>query len=154
MIICNVISDNCCFRGLNISDCNIKIGTMEGSGSSVKHDEQQGDCVSDEGKLRDHLVRAFDDAMKKEPLSDATDSVDDKTEAGVKVEGAAGYITGCGDRGALSSSEEEEEEMLSASSTLSRTQRKVFQHFPLFSLLFCSGSLHLYRQRRFGHRYD
>ena len=121
-----MVSDKCIFRELNVSSFNIKTGTMEDSGSGVKHDKQQGGGVPDGDSLWGRPTRAIEEAMKEEPLSDIHDSADAKTKAGVKVEGAAGYTTGCGDRGALSSSEEEEEEMWSASSTLSRTQRKVF----------------------------
>ena len=117
------------FRELTVSSYNTKTRTMGDSDDSVK-EEQQGDRVPDKGKLRVHLDRAVEDAMKEKPSSDATDFVDDKTEAGVKVGGAAGYITGCADRGALSSSEEEEEEMWTAPSTLSQAQRKVFSTFP------------------------
>ena len=92
------------FRELTVSSYNTKTRTMGDSDDSVK-EEQQGDRVPDKGKLRVHLDRAVEDAMKEKPSSDATDFVDDKTEAGVKVGGVAGYITGCADRGALSSSD-------------------------------------------------
>lgn len=122
----NTTSENCFFRELKFTKL-FEFGAMEDSGSGVTSAEQQGGDVHGDS-LRAHLGRATSKAMKEE-LHDVQVSADVKTKAAVKGGGAAGYITDCGDWGALTSSEDEVEEMVSASSTLSQAQRKVFLTF-------------------------